>query len=78
MAIFDIGSDFVTAGTHFSWGDTEWGILTLLFVALPGFVCGLSIAIAGLKKECSVQRLINYSVIVLLAPIVYPFAQIFL
>ena len=74
--LFDIGSDLVTAGSHFYFGDASWGILTLCFVALPGLVAGLSVAILGLRKSFTVQRLINFTVIFLLSPFLYPIAQI--
>lgn len=76
VPIFDIGSDFVTAITHFWWGNNSWGILTLFFIALPGIVCGSAIAIFGLRKRFTLQRLLNYSVIALLAPILYPIVSI--
>ena len=74
--LFDIGSDLVTAGSHFYFGDASWGILTLCFVALPGLVAGLSVAILGLRKNFTFQRLINFTVIFFLSPILYPIGQI--
>ena len=44
IPLVDIGTDLFAAGTHFWWGDVTWGCLTLLFVGMPGFVCGLTIA----------------------------------
>jgi len=77
LPFLDFGTDLVVAVTHFYWGDWSWGALTLAFVGLPGLVCGLAIAVFGLKKEFNSRRLINYSLCVLLGPILYPFIQIF-
>ena len=74
--IFDIGSDLVTAGTHLYYNDVSWGMLTLFFVALPGFVAGLATAILGLRKSFTVQSLINFSVVFLLSPILYPIGSV--
>ena len=72
----DILSDLVTAGQYFYFDDPHWGAFTLVFVALPGFVAGLSILILGLRREFTIGRLINYSVIFLLSPILYPIVAI--
>ena len=77
LPLFDIGTDLFAAGTHFYWGDASWGALTLFFVGLPGLVCGLAVAIFGLKKSFSLRRLINFSICILLGPFVYPLIQIF-
>ncbi len=77
MPLFDMGSDIVTAFTHYRWENYGWCILTLVFVALPGLVCGLAITIKGLRKEISAQRIVNYSIILVALPFLYPFMQIF-
>jgi hypothetical protein len=77
IPLFDMGSDIATAVTHFKWNNYGWGALTLFFVALPGFVCALAITIKGLRKKISAQRIINYSIILVALPFLYPFIQIF-
>ena len=77
MPIFDMGSDVVTAATHFRWSHYGWGIMTLVFVALPGLVCGLAITIKGLRKKVSAQRIVNFSIILVALPFLYPFIQVF-
>jgi len=77
IPLVDIGTDLFAAGTHFWWGDVTWGCLTLLFVGMPGFVCGLTIAVYGLRmKPVTPKRLLNYSLCILLGPIAYPLLQI--
>ncbi len=71
--VFDIGSDIATAVTHFKFKDVNWGLLTVLFVLLPGFVCGLAIMVKGLKAErFSWSRTLNYSIVLALMPVLYP------
>ena len=36
IPLFDIGTDFATAITHFLFSNWSWGVLTLFFVWLPG------------------------------------------
>jgi len=74
---FDMGSDVATAVTHYKWGNYGWCALTLVVVALPGFVCGLAITIKGLRKKITAQRIVNYSIILLALPFLYPFIQVF-
>jgi len=74
--IFDIGSDLITGGQHFYYGDPHWGALTLFFVAFPGLVAGVSVLILGLRREFTIGRLINFSVFFVLSPIIYPIASI--
>ena len=77
IPLFDMGSDVATAATHYKWENYGWAVATMAFVALPGLVCGLAIAIKGLKKRVTAQRLINFSIILVALPILYPFIQIF-
>ena len=79
MPLFDIGSDIATSVSHYQWGHYRWCIETLLFVALPGFVCALAIMIKGLRKqkEITAQRIVNFSIILFALPFLYPFIQIF-
>ena len=74
---FDMGSDVATAVTHYKWANYGWCALTLAVVALPGFVCGLAITIKGLRKEITAQRIVNYSIIMVALPFLYPFIQVF-
>ena len=75
--LLDIATDLFAAGTHFYWGDVVWGCLTLAFVGLPGFVCGLCVAVYGLRmKPVTPRRLVNYALCVLLGPLVYPVIQV--
>ena len=74
--ICDIGSDLVTGGQYFYYGDSHWGAFTLVFVALPGLVAGLSVLVLGLRREFTLGRLINYSIVLLLSPILYPIGSI--
>ena len=76
MPLLDMGSDIVTAVIHFQLTDPAWGILTLMFVWLPGFVVSVAIMVWGLRKEFSVRRLCNYLIFMLIFPILYPFVQI--
>lgn len=78
IPLFDMGSDVATAVTHYRWENYGWCILTLVFVALPGLVCGLAITIKGLRKQVSAQRIVNYSVFLCAITLLYPFIQIFL
>lgn len=78
IPLFDMGSDVATAVTHYRWQNYGWCILTLVFVALPGLVCGLAITIKGLRKQVSAQRIINYSILLFAMPFLYPFIQIFM
>ena len=77
MQFFDIGSDIASAVVHYKGGDYGWCALTLLFVGLPGLVCGLAITIKGLRKRVSAQRIVNYSILLVALPFLYPFIQIF-
>ena len=74
--ICDIGSDLVTGGQYFYYGDSHWGAFTLVFVALPGLVAGLSVLVLGLRKEFTVGRLINFTIVLFLSPILYPIGSI--
>ena len=76
LPLFDIGSDIATSVTHYKWEHYGWGSLTLFFVFLPGLVIGLVIAIKGLRKRLSVQRVINFSIVLFALPFLYPFIQI--
>lgn len=77
LPLLDIGTDLFAAGTHFYWGDIVWGCLTLAFVGLPGLVCGLSVAVYGLRmKPVTPRRLVNYALCILLGPFIYPVIQV--
>merc|ERR1712020_776025 len=77
LPLLDMGTDVASAVTHFYFENYAWGILTLVFIALPGLVCGIIITIKGLTKECSAQRIVNFSIILVALPFLYPFVQIF-
>ncbi len=75
--IFDIGSDVATAVTHFKFHNINWGLLTILFILLPGFVCGLAIMVKGLKAErFSWRRTANYAIVLAIMPVLYPFVVV--
>ena len=76
IPLFDIGTDFATAVTHFLFSNWSWGILTLFFVWLPGFVCALAITIRGLKTRFTFQRCVNYLILLAGFPLLYPLVQI--
>ena len=72
-----LGTDLWAAGTHFYFKDYAWGALTLAFVGLPGFVCGLCVAVYGFTtKGFTPRRLLNYTLCILLGPFVYPIIQV--
>lgn len=72
----DMAIDITTASTHFAFKDVGWGALTLTFVFIPGFVCAIAIAVRGIKQEYTWKRLINYSIVIVLLPILYPIIQV--
>ncbi len=76
LPLVDIGTDFVTAITHFIWGHYGWGALTILFIWLPGFVAAVAISVRGLRKNFTFQRLINYLIVLAALPFLYPIIQI--
>ena len=77
LPLLDIGTDVATSVTHAKFENYGWSALTLVFVAVPGLVCGLAIAIKGLRKEVTAQRIVNFSIVVFAMPFLYPFIQIF-
>ncbi|TRY70957.1 hypothetical protein TCAL_05281 [Tigriopus californicus] len=72
----DMAIDITTASTHFAFNDVGWGALTLTFVFIPGFVCAIAIAVRGIKQEYTWKRLINYSIVIVLLPVLYPVIQV--
>ena len=72
MPLVDMGTDIVTAGIHFHYNNPGWGAMTLLFVWVPGFVVAVAIAIRGLSEKVSKRRVVNYLILILLFPLLYP------
>jgi len=67
-----------TSESLLQFHDISWGILTLFFVWLPGFTAASGVAISGLWKKFSKRRLINYAIVLLIMPFIYPFAVVLL